>query len=74
MDEEIFEIYKRNLPFITRKKEIVLQILSNTHNIILEKREKYKQKHLAFIMCGRWIQEPGHWDRTFGKIRTDCKK
>lgn len=40
MDEEIFEIYKRNLPFITRKKEIVLQILSNTHNIILEKREK----------------------------------
>lgn len=40
MDEEIFEIYKRNLPFITREKEIVLQILGNKHNIILEKRNK----------------------------------
>ncbi len=40
MDEEIFEIYKRNLPFITREKEVVLQILGNKHNIILEKRNK----------------------------------
>ena len=40
MDEEIFEIYKGNLPFITREKEVVLQILGNKHNIILEKRNK----------------------------------
>lgn len=39
MDEEIFEIYERNLPFITRKKEVVLQILGNKHNTILEKRD-----------------------------------
>ena len=31
---EIYEIFKRNLPFIIREKEIVLSILGNRDNII----------------------------------------
>lgn len=36
---EIYEIYKRNLPFIIREKEIVLHILSNKDNIIINRRD-----------------------------------
>lgn len=32
---EIYELFKRNLPFIIREKEIVISILSNKDNIIL---------------------------------------
>ena len=32
---EIYEMFKRNLPFIIREKEIVLSILGNRDNIII---------------------------------------
>lgn len=36
---EIFDIYKRNFPFIIREKETVLRILSNKDNIIICRKD-----------------------------------
>lgn len=40
MDEEIFEIYKRNLPFITRKKEIVTADIKQYAQYYFRKKRK----------------------------------
>lgn len=37
---EIYEIFKRNLPFIIREKEIVISILSNKDNIIITREDE----------------------------------
>lgn len=39
MIQEIYELYKRNFPFIVREKEIVLRILGNEGNIVIERRD-----------------------------------
>ena len=40
MIQELFDIYRRNFPFILRQKETVLWILSNDANIVLEHRNE----------------------------------
>lgn len=40
MLQELYDIYKRNFPFIMRAKQIVLWILSNEQNIIIEQRDE----------------------------------
>ena len=42
MDQALFEIYQRNIPFNIRKKDTVLQILSHRDNVVLERREEGK--------------------------------
>ena len=37
--EEIFEIYKRNFPYINREEKTIKEIISNENNVILEKRD-----------------------------------
>ncbi len=39
MLNELFEIYKRNLPFVVREEKTALNILGNTNNKIIEKRD-----------------------------------
>lgn len=41
MNNELFEIYERNFPFIIRAKETVLHILNNADNIIIEQRDEH---------------------------------
>ena len=36
--EEIFEIYKRNFPYINREEKTIKEIISNEKNIIFERR------------------------------------
>lgn len=38
MNEEIYEIYKRNFPFINREEKTAKEIIKNENNIIFEKR------------------------------------
>ena len=38
--EEIFEIYKRNFPYINREEKTIKEIISNENNIIFERRDK----------------------------------
>lgn len=43
MINELFDIYKRNFPFIVRDKETVLGILKNRDNRVIEKRNDQKE-------------------------------
>lgn len=36
--EEIFEIYKRNFPYINREEKTIKEIISNENNIFFERR------------------------------------
>lgn len=47
MYQELFELYKRNLPFIVRDRETVLHILQNEGNTIIEHRDE--QNKLAGV-------------------------
>lgn len=59
MNQELFEIYKRNFPFIVREKETVMQILNNKDNIIIEQRDEQQKligvsvinKNTLLLLC-----------------------
>lgn len=40
MEQELFEIYERNFPFLVREKDTVQRILSNKDNIVIEQRDE----------------------------------
>lgn len=40
MSQELYELYKRNFPFIVREKETVLRILQNEGNTFIEQRDE----------------------------------
>lgn len=40
--EELYELYKRNLPFIVRDKETVMRIFDNAGNTVMERRDGQK--------------------------------
>lgn len=39
MSQEVYELYKRNFPFIVRDRETVMRILGNEGNTIIERRD-----------------------------------
>lgn len=43
MNQELFEIFKRNFPFIVRDKETVFRILDHKDNIVIAERNMQKQ-------------------------------
>ena len=43
MYEELYELYKRNLPFVVRDRETVLRILMNEGNTVIEHRNEHNK-------------------------------
>lgn len=43
MYEELYELYKRNLPFVVRDRETVLRILMNEENTVIEHRNEHNK-------------------------------
>ena len=51
MINELYELYKRNFPFIVREENTAISILGNSNNKILEKRnEKDKLVGVSIIL------------------------
>lgn len=40
MNQELYDLYKRNFPFIVRNRQTVMRILGNEDNVIIERRDR----------------------------------
>lgn len=75
---EIYEIYKRNFPYINREEQTIKDIINNENNIIIERRDNNK-----LIACGvvnkntilLLVVDEGYRNKGIGKSLLDeCEK
>lgn len=43
MKEEIYEMFKRNFPYINREEKTALNIIDNKDNVVFEKRKSFQK-------------------------------